>query len=1007
MNRTLTLLFTLCLTVAASAQKGSVSGTIVDTEGQPLPGATVVVMNLDSTQVTGQSTKTDGTFSLSGIAYGEYLLRSSYVGYKTVWRNFTLSKQNKRMLMGEITLQDNAKLMKDALVTAQMAQVEMKADTFIYNADAFRVPAGSNFEALLKKFPGAEITEEGTIKINGKEVKRILVNQKEFFGTDTKMTLQNLQADMVKNVKAYDRQSDYTRVTGIDDGEEETVLDLTIKEGMGTGWRLTVDGGYGLGQLATEDSGSKNRNLYQGNLNLTRFNETWRVAVFGNANNTGGGGFGGFGRWGNSGGLIETQTGGGDFAWENDRREGDAGFFEIGGNVRYNHTATDNLTRTNSQTFVTSTVSQYVNSLSRSHNNRQNLNGDFRIEWQIDSMTNLQFRPNFSYSDGDNNGESANVTFSSDPYEAGMENPLEEYSTFADPDAIRVNANTRVNSGDNSNYNVNGWLQLNRRFMKAGRNITLDLGGNISESKNNSNSRSLIHYYKKTPDLTFNNQENLSPSGNWNWRARLSYSEPIFKGANLQFSYQFQRRFSDSDRSLFTNVLDLISDQFTGMTDEQIATQLYAGYLAGVDSLALVKDMYNSQYAKYNEYNHDASVMLRYQFGDFRLNAGVSFQPQTTHMIYQKNNQDFDITRNVFNWAPRVDLRWKISNTSQLRLRYNGRMNQPSMTNLLDVEDTSDPLNKTLGNPGLKPSWNNNFFANYNDYIVDRQMGWNLNVRFDQTNNSISNAVTYDTTTGVRTTRPENINGNWSTSAWAGFNSALGPKKYWNFSTNFNFNYNNSVGYMQEEGAASSVKATTRSYNLGNNTRLNYRYDWGDTGYGIEVGANGGINYQHARNDIQSRNDLDTWMYNYGGNLQVNLAWGMTFSTDISQQSRRGYTDESMNTNELIWNAQLQQSFLRDKSLTVALEWYDILNQRSNISRTINATMRSDTWSNAIYSYGMLRVIYRLNLMGTRQARQGFDFPSGFDFPGGFPGGGGGGRRGGGGGFGGPGGGRR
>ncbi len=302
----------------------------------------------------------------------------------------------------------------------------------------------------------------------------------------------------------------------------------------------------------------------------------------------------------------------------------------------------------------------------------------------------------------------------------------------------------------------------------------------------------------------------------------------------------------------------MMATQFAGMADDQIATQLYAGYLAGVDSLLLTKDLYNSQYAKYNEFNHDASVMLRYQFGDFRLNAGLSFQPQTTHMIYKKNNQDFDITRNVFNWAPRIDLRWKISTTSQWRVRYNGRMNQPSMTNLLDVEDTSDPLNKTLGNPGLKPSWSNTFWTNYNDYIVDRQMGWNVNLNFSQTNNSISNAVTYDTTTGVRTTRPENISGNWNAGAWAGFNTALGPKKYWNFSYNLNFNYNNNVGYMQQEGSMNSVKATTRSYNLGNNLRLNYRYDWGETGYGIDLGVNGGLNYQHARNDIQTRNNLDT-----------------------------------------------------------------------------------------------------------------------------------------------------
>ena len=992
MNRLITSLFVLCFAVTAWAQKVTISGTVVDNEGEPLPGATVVVMQTDSSQVTGQSTKNDGTFSIAGIKVGEYILRTSYVGYKTVFQRLTLTKQNKRMLLGEIVLLDNARLMKDAVVTARAAQVEMKADTFVYNADAFRVPAGSNFEALLKKFPGAEITEEGTIKINGKEVKKILVNKKEFFGDDTKTTLKNLEASMVSKVKAYDRQSDYSRVTGIDDGEEETVLDLTIRKGMGEGWRLNLEGGYGT------------EKRYRGNLNLTRFMDTWRVAVFGNANNTGDRGWGGFGGWG-GGGLTATKTTGADFAWMNDKGEGEAGYFEIGGNVRYNHTSTDNFTRSNSQTFVTQNVSQFVNSLSQSYGSSSRVNGDFRLEWQPDTMTNIQFRPSFGYNENANESTSRNVTFSDDPYAAGMTDPLDEYSAFNDKDSIRVNANTRNNNSDSKSYNVNGWLQVNRRLAKPGRNISLDLGGNINNSDGTSYSRSLIHYYKRQPDLTFNNQKSTNPSDSWNYRARLSYAEPIFKGANLQFSYQFQRRFSNSDRQLEANLSDFLSTTYAGMTDEELATQLYADYLAGDSTLKLTLDKYNSQYATYNEYNHDASVMLRYQLGDFRLNAGVSFQPQTTEMQYNRPERiDTVITRHVFNWAPRVDLRWKISNTSQWRLRYNGRMNQPSMTNLLNVEDTSDPLNRTLGNPGLKPSWTNSFNTWYNDYLPDRQMGWNVNGGFSQTNNSISNAVTYDTTTGVRTTRPENINGNWNAWMWAGFNTALGPKKYWNVSNNVNFNYGNNVSYMQERNSQNSVKGTTKSLTLGDNLRLNFRYDWGETGYGLDLGVNGGFSYRYARNDIQNNANLDTWNYNYGGNLQVNLGWGMTFSTEISEQARRGYADESMNTNELIWNAQLQQRFLKQQNLIVALEWYDILGQRSNISRVINSMQRSDTWTNSIYSYGMLRVIYNFNLMGSKEARaEGFD---GRGFPGGGgPGGNrGGGNRGGGGGFGGPGG---
>ena len=149
MKHTLLTLLLLFVATAASAQKGTISGKVIDSEGEAMPGATVVVMNPDSSQVTGQSTKDDGSFSLSGIKYGDYILRTSFIGYKTVFLTFTLSKQNRRLQLGEITLLDNAKMMKDALVTAQLAQVEMKADTFVYNADAFRIPAGSNFEALL------------------------------------------------------------------------------------------------------------------------------------------------------------------------------------------------------------------------------------------------------------------------------------------------------------------------------------------------------------------------------------------------------------------------------------------------------------------------------------------------------------------------------------------------------------------------------------------------------------------------------------------------------------------------------------------------------------------------------------------------------------------------------------------------------------------------------------------------------------------------------------------
>ena len=980
--------------MAASAQKVTVSGTIVDSEGEPLPGATVVIMNPDSTQVTGQQTKSDGSFSISGVKVGKYLLRASFVGYKTAWRQLELTKRNKAMLLGEIVLDDNAKMLKEAQVTARAAQVEMKADTFVYNSDAFRIPEGSNFEALLKKFPGAEITEQGTIKINGKEVKKILVNEKEFFGNDTQMTLKNLPAKMVSKVKAYDRQSDYSRVTGIDDGEEETVLDLTVRKGMTEGWFINADLAYG-----TEDR-------YAENVTISRFTDNLNFFLTGNANNVNSRGFGGWGRGGS--GLTTVFNPGANFAWNNGKKQNEEGRIEVGGNVRYNYRKNDVQTKTNSENFLTSTASQFVNSLSQNLSKSKNVNADFRLEWQPDSMTNIIFRPSFNYGTNNSQGESRSVTFNASPYDAGMENPLDEYGAKSDDGSllyqdILVNDNTRQNRSEGDNYNVEASLQVNRRLQKPGRNVTVDVRGSLGENSSESYSRSLVNFFQDTQrPYTFTNQYNDNPSKNWNYRVRASYSEPIFKGANLQFSYQFQRRFTDSDRSMYSIDSLLTKSDYSylwgDLTDQEIIQQLVLGYMPSPELLAGLKNIENSQYATYNEYNHEASLMLRYQFGDFNLNAGVNFQPQTTHMDYAKNKLDTTVVRHVFNWSPRVDLRWKISNTSQLRVRYNARMSQPSMTQLLDVDDTSDPMNVSHGNPGLKPSWNNSFNINYNEYLVDKQMGWYVGGNFSNTRNSISSRTLYDLTTGKRETTPDNINGNWNAGFWGMFNTAIDRNKNWNVMNNVNLNYSNSVGYMSLDQKSSSVKSTTKSTSIGDNLRLNYRNEFGD--WFVDFGASSGFTFMHARNEIRESANLDTWNFNYGGNAQVTAPWGTSLSTDISHDCRRGYEDASMNTNELIWNAQLSQTFLKDKSLTLSVQWYDILKERSNISRAINAFSRSDSWSNAINSYLMVHVIYQLNLLGNSEMRR-----EGWGGGWGGPGGGGGrGGRGGGGGWGGPGG---
>ncbi|MBO7067610.1 MAG: TonB-dependent receptor [Bacteroidaceae bacterium] len=1022
--------------VMVLAQKVTVSGLIMDgSNNEPLVGATVVLLQpKDSTQASGALSGVDGKFTLPAVKPGSYIMRISYVGYLSQHKNLTLGKGNKTVNVGTFTLQEDSKVLSEAEVVAKLAQVEMKADTFVYNADAFRLPEGSVLEELVKKLPGAEVDDEGNIKINGKSVSKIMVEGKEYFQNDTKMAMKNLPTKMVKKLKAYERKSDYSRITGIDDGEEETVLDLTVQKGMKEGWVVNADLAYGTptgsntAQGVTSNTASIPSDLYSLKLNVNRFLDHSQFSVIASRNNINDAGFPGGGRgwggWGGGGGITTSTMVGVNFAWENGKPDYSAGLFKLGGNVRYSQRNSVSDSHSNNETFLSDTQSTFSNSRNHSKNNNYNLNANFRLEWMPDSLTNILFRPNFSYSKSDNFGNSVSATFNSSPYEAGLVDPLEQYETLVNRETglsdIVVNHNERYSFGDSKSTNVDAELQVNRQLYKQGRNLTLNIGGEYQTSESNSYSRSLVRYFQESArqPLTATYQNTFAPSTTYRYQGRISYSEPLLAGGNLRLSYQLQRRFQDRDRTMMTQstLADDIQKALTdyGELTKITAYNLYTGQVElqdgsirnlseyGIDLQNLTKDMENSQYATYKELNHSANLMYRYtaKFDnqqELRFNAGVSYQPQNTHMDYQKGSIDTTIVRTTQNWAPRIDIRWKINNSSQLRLRYFGRMNQPSMTNLIETVDSSDPLNISTGNAGLKSSWTDNFNLFYNGYNTEHQRGWSTNFQGNINRRTISSSTIYDEMTGARYSRPMNIDGNWNIGTWVMFNTAIDKKKMWNFSTNTNIDYSHNVGYISsniDENARKFLtsginggvdmdglfryadennllqQSKTKTLNLRETIRLNVRGEIGASG-SYEIGVNGSGAYRHDRNSIQSNANLDTWSFNYGGNIILNFPWGMALSTDLSEQCRRGYEDASMNTNELIWNAQLSQSFLKGKAATISVQWYDILRERSNVSRNIDATMRTNTWTNAVNSYVMVHFIYRLNLLGNKSTREG------------------------------------
>lgn len=937
------------------AAKGTLSGVVYSkSDNAPLQNATLQLYELpDTVYKAGVASMSDGKFSLN-VPAGNYLLRLTYVGFLPQDKNVKVVAYENTDI-GVLTLNDDVVALKEAVVTAEAAPITMSEDTTVYNTAAFRVAPGSMLEELIKKYPGVEVADDGTITINGKTVNRILMKGKDFFGTDKNAALKNVPAEIVDKVKFYDKQSDFTRLTGVDDGEEETVLDLQMKKGADEGFFANFDAAYGT------------KERYSAKATPNYFTDKQQLSLILSANNVNDRGFSGRGR----GGLTQAKEAKFNFAATTEK-------LELGGNIRYDHRDSDNRSFTSSEYFMTQgNANQFSNSRNNALGCNLRINGDFRLEWKIDTLTTLIFTPSFSYSGSSGWQRGSSATFDSDPFGQGEEYPVDKFGdvpAVLESIAINRNANESVSDGRNRSANAN--VHLNRRLGKAGRSIAFRGGVQYSDSDNSSFSANEVVYYKESAGGGGYDRKRYSetPGKNWSYNMRFSYTEPILKNLFLQLSYLFNYSYSNSDRS--TYVFDDIAGYNPEFGNDYAFPELPADYHR-------YKNNELSRFSVYRNMRHEAQLMLRCVTEKMNLSAGIAWLPQTSRMAYRYLNIDTVVKRSVHNIMPNLRFRYRWNKTTTLNIMYRGSTSQPSMTDLLDITDDSNPLNIKKGNPGLKPSFNNRLMAFFNTNNPETQTGIMANLRFNATLNSISEKVTYIEETGGRITQPDNINGNWNVYGGFQYNSALPRNKKITYSTNTDLGYTHNVSYISPDPKSNSVRNNVETTTIGERVKLGYRDEI------FEITLDGSLNYSHSLNEQQPESNFDTWNFSYGPGGNVKLPWqNLTLSTNLSMSSRRGYSDPSFNTDELLWNAQLSASFLAGNALTVTLQLYDILHEQSNISRTINAIMRSDTRDNSIYSYGMLHIIYKINTMGDKETRQRMQGHGGFRGYGPPPGGG-------------------
>ena len=944
--------------------KTSVTGRVIDgSTTEYMPQVTVQLMQLaDSSFIYGTITDNEGWFTIKKVPEGEYLLRYSFMGYSSVDFDFKVLKDDRDRQLGVFKMYESSIMLTEAVIEDALPPTQVVDDTLMFNVSAFRVPEGSVLEELIKRLPGVEVDENGGITVNGRTVSRILVDGQEYFGNDRQMATKNLPVNIIHRIKTYQRKSDLARVTGIDDGEDETVMDLEIKPNMRNGWLHNIDGGIGK-PVGNNDYGTWVKYLYSGRYTLNRFQANTQLSINANTQNSGRG----------NGVSYNTQIGinfskniGEPFP----RRRNEFPLV-VGGNVRFNGTTSRSVSESESETFVTDyQPSSFRNNRSNSNSGSGSVNGEFRLEWKPDSSLNIIFRPSFQLSKNNSNSTSGSVTFNTDPYIAtDLIDILDGYRTLTDSlmDSIGVNSQVSASHSESTNNQLSGEFQFNKRFNDLGRNFTIRFTFGATKGTNDSYSHSEQLYYQMHERDTIMNRYNASPTDNSNWSGRFMWSEPIDSGrGNLQLSYQIQVNNRNQNRE--TYVLPSFGDEYDDWEDSW-----YLPY-----ELQQYRNATLSRTATNVSRNHTLTLQFRYNGEKSNFNLGVNFMPQYTGMdnFQYMGKVIGDTSRVVYNWSPSLNYRYRWNRQQSIQITLRTNTSQPSMEDMMDITDDSNPLNIRKGNPGLLPTLRNTVEANYQNYIQETQKTINLRVSLENSLRNISQRTDYDPNTGVSVTQPQNMDGfwnNWSTSVNLSFNQTI-PNSKWRYSTSATGQFRHQESYMStgrigqynpgSGTGGAAVLSATESISAGENGSITYRNDW------FEATVNGRFNYSHSENNQRQNGNMDTYTFSYGARANARLPWrNLNLGTDLTMQSRRGYSG-GYNRNDLIWNANASFSFLKGNAGTLQIQYYDILNDESNVTRTVSTTGRTDTKNNNIHSYIMVHFILRVNVFGNRAARQ-------------------------------------
>jgi len=954
----------------AFAQSVTISGTLLDrTNGDPLPYATLSIhpANTKASDCTSPIkyglSGVDGKVVLEKVKAGSYTLKIDLLGYKTSVQQIKVGPQG--LDLGVVMLQPDSKVLEAATITEMGNQVIVKKDTIEYNASSFKTSDNDMLIDLLKKLPGIEVESDGSITANGETIKKITIDGKTFFLDDPQLATKNIPSKIIEKVKVIERKSEQARFTGIDDGEEETIIDLNIKPGMINGWFGNVMGGGG--HDIPSDINNMNDWRWQGAGMVGNFTDKRQLSVILNGNNTnnrgfndmagsmmssirGGGGNrmgrGGGGWGGRDNGITTSWMAGVNGAWNLlDNR------MELAGNYLYSGSDKILNEKSQKQTFLDNGNTLYYDETGDSYTRNQGHRVGVRLDHKFSDNTSLLFEPQFNYGYGNYVDYSNFVT-----------DLVQKDSTGRQ----RTNDGFTETSGKNDNWKFNGRLLFRQKLGKPGRTISLNVDWNI----NNNSLDGLNQSLTQAEDTSIVNQHILSSEKGRAISGNLVYTEPLYRNElflEVNYKYSWNRRESNKD------VFNALGEQEFWTDDNgNVHFKTPTAWAAQKDS-TYSNDIIN------NYQTHKAGANLMYQKKKFMAQLGASFEQTITDNI--TNGKTF--SSSVPNWAPQASLRYEINDNSNFRLFYFGQSTQPSTSQLMPVIDNSDPLKMSLGNPYLQPYFSHNARGSYR--YTDKKNFITMNVFFGggAVQNAVISTTWYDQN-GVQYSIP--LNGPTTGNANLRFmlNAPIAKSKFSIYNMT-NFRYTNGASYIIRDGKYQEMNSyfddpdnpklfnyarfneeviqagrldeifktnTTNTLRFVERLRFMYRCDL------VEVTVSGRTQMNKSWYSVSTSSESLTWNNQAECTMNWTIPGGVGLVAEYNYNWYNGYTAQSQIDPSHILNVEISKLLFK-KKVTLAIKGYDLIGQSRNISISDTDNYHQETSNNTLGRYVILSLTYR------------------------------------------------